>query len=335
MITEKIIWLSIRETKSRVKPARLQKLTTKKNNITKEDQMSNEIVKTDSLPITSMEDLATAGRLLAQSGMFGCHNDAEGFVIAATCFQQGITLMDFIRTYHLIENKPAMKADAMAAEYRKRGGRFKILERSPNLAKAEFEFEKQKVIFEFSMEEAKANGICTASNGTMKANWQKHPTNMLWARMMSNAVRTLCPEVNAGLYTPEEVSDFDNHKEPKEEKIVDPESVVVENIKTATPKAESEKKQKEPKKVTVEVVQEKPKTEKPEKETPFKKSEGKEEKVDYSICQIAPHQGKKWSDMPLNLLESALNIPDEQLPPAYKDFIKKIIDEKRKEGEGK
>lgn len=162
----------------------------------------------NALPIKSMDDLFKIGELLAQSGMFGIPNAAAGMVVAATCHQQGITLLDYQRTYHTIDNKPSMKADAMAAELRKRGGRYTIVSRTPELAKAEFSFEGNTVPFDFSMEHAKEAGYPFKGDGkTIKDNWRKTPENMLWARMMSNAVRVLCPEICAGLYTPEELWD--------------------------------------------------------------------------------------------------------------------------------
>jgi hypothetical protein len=101
-----------------------------------------------------------------------------------------------------------MRADAMLAEFRKAGGRYKILENSQTRAAAEFTFEGQVLAFEFSIEDARRTGDCLAGDGRVKTIWQKRPEDMLWARMVSRAVRRLCPEINAGVYAPEEVSDF-------------------------------------------------------------------------------------------------------------------------------
>lgn len=165
-------------------------------------------LRTSQLPVTCMADLATAGELLAASGMM-VKNAAAGFVVAATCHQQGISLLEFHRTYHIVDGKPSMRADAMLAEFRKAGGRYKITENSVTRAAAEFEFEGQKIDFSFSMQDAMRTGDCLKADGkTIKEIWQKRPEDMLWARMVSRAVRRLCPEINAGLYAPEEVVDF-------------------------------------------------------------------------------------------------------------------------------
>ncbi len=178
----------------------------------KETRESTELVTVNrnALPANNLADLATAGQLLAQSGMFGVNNAAAGFVVAATCYQQGISLMEFHRTYHIVEGRPSMRADAMLAEFRKRGGKYKIVENSQTRAAAEVEFEGQKLPFEFTMEDAKRTGDCFKGDGkTLKLTWQKRPDDMLWARMVSRMVRRLCPEINAGLYSPEEVQEFD------------------------------------------------------------------------------------------------------------------------------
>lgn len=163
------------------------------------------------LPMTTMQDMAQAGQLLAQSGMFGISSAAAGFVVAATCHQQGISLMEFHRCYHIVEGRPSMRADAMLAEYRKRGGTYRIVENSVNRAAAAFEFEGEEYTFEYSMEDAKRTGDCfKGDTQTLKHNWKRRPEDMLWARLISRTVRRLCPEINAGLYSPEEMQDADD-----------------------------------------------------------------------------------------------------------------------------
>lgn len=244
------------------------------------------------LPVTSMEELATAGELLARSGMFGIANAAAGFVVATTCHQQGISLMEFQRTYHIVEGKPSMRADAMLAEFRKRGGRCRIVENSVTRAAAEFEFEGQKVPFAYTMEDAQRKGDCYKGDGkTLKHTWQKRPEDMLWARLVSMAVRRLCPEINAGLYTPEEVADFDGAKPRSEPKTID--------------------------------VQEAARRMDPAAQTPT------EPEPDYTVCPLEGEvdgksvAGMKWADMPNEWLFNALEVPS--LPEEYKAVIRTLV----------
>lgn len=171
--------------------------------------MSNELVKANALPVREMSDLAIVGQAIAQSGMFGVKNQQGGMVIAVTCHQQGITLMDYHRTYHTIDGRPSMKADAMLAGFRKAGGKYAIIENSLTRAAAKFTFEGKTYDFAYTLDDAMRTHDCLNAKGEVKDIWKKRPDDMLWARLVSRAVRRLTPEVNAGLYTPEEVQDFD------------------------------------------------------------------------------------------------------------------------------
>lgn len=243
------------------------------------------------LPVKSMQDLATVGTMLETSGMFGLTRPGSGLVVAMTCFQQRITPLEFVRTYHIIDNKPAMRADAMAAEFRKRGGKYKILQRDSEAAKAEFTFEKQTQVFECTKEQVKLQGFCFCKDGkTVKDNWQKFPENMLWARMMSNAIRVLCPEIVAGVYTPEEIQDFDSPS-PREAKPVTTQ-VADEALKKTAPAAKKAMKDAE---VTVDV-----KAEEIEPET----------RVDYSICPLEPAVGTPFVDLKDEDLEIISGLKD-------------------------
>ena len=161
------------------------------------------------MPVATIADLAQVGQAIAQSGMFGINNPAAGLVVAMTCHSQRISLLEFARMYHVIDGKPSMRADAMLAEFRKRGGKYAIVENSVTRAAADFEFEGVKYAGVYAIEDAQRSGDCFKADGkTLKHNWQHRAENMLWARMVSRSVRLLCPEIVAGIYTPEETEDF-------------------------------------------------------------------------------------------------------------------------------
>jgi len=50
-----------------------------------------------------------------------------------------------------------------------------------------------------------------------KDNWRKFPRAMLRSRVVSEGIRTVFPGVVVGVYTPEEVADFDDRPTPKPE----------------------------------------------------------------------------------------------------------------------
>ncbi len=237
------------------------------------------------LPVSGMSDLFQAGDMLARSGLFGIKNPATGFIVAATCAQMAITFVDFFRTYHIVDDKLAMKADAMLAEFRKKGGRYRIIENTVLTAEAEFEFEGNKLTLRYDMEDARRTGDCLKRDGSIKDTWSKRPEDMMWARLMSKAVRRLCPEINSGVYTPEEVSDFS------------PTEVDVSKL----PRASSA-----PVKTEKKVV--------PFTHCPLN---GEIEGVDV--------YGRPWGEFSIDALQDALNTPDDLLADGYKAEIEELI----------
>lgn len=191
--------------------------------------MANELIKVNQgqhLPVNTFAELVEAGKLLATSQAFGAVNPAAGFLIVATCHQQGISLMEFHRTYHMVDGKPSMRADAMLAEFRKKGGRYKIIENSMTRAAIEATFEGQTLTFEYTIEDGHRTKDALTGKGAVKDNWQKRPDDMMWARVISKMVRRLCPEINAGLYSPEEMQDFDGNAARREAVPISPEEAV-------------------------------------------------------------------------------------------------------------
>ena len=162
--------------------------------------MSTELVKIEQLPINSMQDLSSLGEMLAKSGMFGAKNPAEGLVIAATCFQEKLSFMQFINTYHIIQGKPTMKADSMLASFISDGGKVNWITTDNNTAKAEFIAPNGSSITEsFDMADAKLAGLAT------KDNWKKYPKSMLRSRCISSALRAIYPISTNCVHTPEEI----------------------------------------------------------------------------------------------------------------------------------
>lgn len=179
----------------------------------------SDIVK-HSLPVNGVADLELIGNKLSQSNTLGVSNPAAGFVVAMTCHMEGITPIEFGRKYHIIGGKPTMKPAAMAAEFRKMGGKIKKVERSATRAAAIFTFEGESEEYEFTIEDANRAELTGGKN----PNWKKYPQNMLWARMISNALDVVCPEIRYGIYTPEEMEDVMIEEEQKRSvgQVVDP-----------------------------------------------------------------------------------------------------------------
>ena len=162
------------------------------------------------------------GMTIAKSGMFGSLTEVQGDLLSLECFSQHLPPMQLALRYHVIDNKLSMKADAMLAEFNERGGRHKIIARTAERAEVELTWDGYTHAFAFTWEEAKQepfvyNGKQTdvlkaLGNGGKLEVKAKYATprsraQMLWARVTSDGVRAMCPGVNFGRYTPEEMGD--------------------------------------------------------------------------------------------------------------------------------
>jgi hypothetical protein len=160
------------------------------------------------------------GEAFQKSPIMGLTTPGDGVVVALTVLAMGITPFDFYRTFHIIEGRPSMRADAMTAEFRRRGGKVRWLQLGDSgTAEAEFEFEGQTLKMQFTLDDARRL-LGKGRDGKDRidkpdGNWQKDPGAMLRARLTSKAIRILAPEIVAGVYTPEEVQDFADDVTPK------------------------------------------------------------------------------------------------------------------------
>lgn len=108
-----------------------------------------------------------------------------------------------------------MKADAMLAQFHKLGGKSIINVRTPEEASVTLKYEGVENGFKFTFEEAKKEKFPYKKDGiTLKDNWStpRMRMQMLWARVVSDGIRAICPQVNYGRYTPEEIQDIQKEK---------------------------------------------------------------------------------------------------------------------------
>lgn len=157
-----------------------------------------------------MQAIQLMGEMISGSGMFGCTKVEQGMVLAMQCLAEGKAPLELAKTYHIIEGKLTMRADAMLGRYLASGGKVKWIERTDKRVAGIWTCDGNDVEIGVSLDEMMKNGVAIAGAGKLKANWQKFPRQMLTARCISEAIRLLMPQIVAGIYTPEEVSDFSN-----------------------------------------------------------------------------------------------------------------------------
>lgn len=173
--------------------------------------------------------IETMGRAIAKSQFIKCENVEQGIVLAMTCYSKGMDFLTLAQKYDLIGGRLSMKSDAMLSGLRERGGKHKIVKRTADEACVLLIYDGQEYESRMTWEDAKGEPFIYAGKESETLRFieaknekelakrlkPKYATprarmQMLWARAVSDGVRALCPEVNTGTYTPEEVSDFED-----------------------------------------------------------------------------------------------------------------------------
>ncbi len=157
--------------------------------------MSNAIV-----PWTDQERMASA---IAKSNLFGLKSPDQVLALMAVAQAEGRHPGSVARDYHIIQGRPALRADAMLARFQQAGGTVHWLKYADDEVKAEFSHPQGgSLTLSWTLKQAREIGLAG------KDNWKNYPRAMLRARVISEGIRTVYPGVLTGEYTPEEVMDF-------------------------------------------------------------------------------------------------------------------------------
>lgn len=275
--------------------------------------MSNTAV---ALPIHDMNDLVQIGTMMSKTQLFGTNNPSEAAMLAVMCHQSGMTFTQWMETYHFIKGRVSMRADAMLAAFRRNGGQYKIEKRDADGSIAVFSCKGAEYRSRCVWDEIKGEPFAASQNyATPRKRMQ-----MMWARCVSDGVRTVSPESVAGYYTPEEVETFDQPQ-------VQVERVSVEEpAAPATPAPRKPRKAKALPEPKTEVVIDEPPL---EDAVPVDAADAgdampaAEAAPDFSVCPLEGKAfGKPWADMPSKHLQKALTL---DMPDGYKEFVSQVL----------
>jgi hypothetical protein len=119
----------------------------------------------------------------------------------ATGRELGLGDMESLRQIHIVEGKPTLSAQLMTKLVRARG--HSIVGKAGSeraIVTGKRGDTGDEITVEWTMEDAERAGL------RGKANWQRYPRQMLWARAVSELCRMLFPDVIGGVsYTAEEI----------------------------------------------------------------------------------------------------------------------------------
>jgi hypothetical protein len=153
------------------------------------------------VPFEQQLQLADA---FCRSGLFGVRTRDQAIALMAICEAEGLHPAKAVQEYHIIQGRPALKADAMLARFQAAGGKVKWTSMTDQRVAGEFSHPQGgSVEIDWTIDMAKRAGL------TKNPTWNQYPRAMLRARCISEGIRTVYPGVTVGTYTPEEVQDME------------------------------------------------------------------------------------------------------------------------------
>jgi hypothetical protein len=199
--------------------------------------MNNEVLVTHS---PGLADMQTMAKSIAGSGMFGVKTADQAMALMLLCQAEGIHPIMALRRYHIIDGKPAYRADALQGEF-ERDGAILWHERDEKICAATFWRDKHNMndeaikrakerydvmikggseapfampgeitvirTFADAIEKNIARTWKDPNGWEIKKNWKQSPRQMLHARCLTEGVRAINPGLVAGIYTEDEVRD--------------------------------------------------------------------------------------------------------------------------------
>ena len=153
------------------------------------------------VPFNEQERMA---EVIAKSGMFGLKDTTAVLALMAVAQAEGRHPASVAKDYHMIQGRPALKADAMLARFQQAGGSVQWTTYKDEQVSGIFSHPQGGSLeVTWTLAQAKAIGLAT------KDNWKLYPRAMLRARVISEGIRSVYPAVIVGEYSVEEVQDFD------------------------------------------------------------------------------------------------------------------------------
>ncbi len=154
------------------------------------------------ITVSEVERMANA---VAKSGLFGVKNVEQAMALMLIAQAEGMHPAIAARDFHVIQGRPALKADAMLARFQAAGGKVNWTSYTDTVVAGVFSHPAGgSVEVQWTIEQARTAGL------TGKDVWKQYPRAMLRARVVSEGIRTVYPGVAVGVYTPEEIADADS-----------------------------------------------------------------------------------------------------------------------------
>lgn len=144
-------------------------------------------------------------KVVVASRMFSAYGTPEAAMLVMMAGREfGLGAMASLRSFHIVEGKPTMSAQAMMARCLEHPSckLFRVVRSKCSHEVAVVEVQRNgwesPEVYTWTIDDAKRAGLAS------KQNWSKYPRDMLINRCIAEAARFAFPEVMAGVYSPEE-----------------------------------------------------------------------------------------------------------------------------------
>jgi hypothetical protein len=153
-------------------------------------------------PTFSISEIERVALAIAKGGLFGSSDPNAVLTLCLLAQAEGQHPAVVFRDYHIIQGKPAKKAEAMLRDFITSGGKVEWHALTDELADATFSHPQGGTLrIDWTMKRAQQANISTPM-------WKKYPRQMLRSRVVSEGVRAVCPSATSGLYEENEVRDI-------------------------------------------------------------------------------------------------------------------------------
>ena len=168
--------------------------------------------------LVTVQDMGVMADAIVRSGFYGFKTKDQVIAVMLVAQAENKHPATVMQEYDIIQGRPALKSQAILARFQLAGGKVQWKENSPKKCVGTFSHESGgSITVEWTIEMAKQAGVFKEGSA-----WTKYPEDMLRARVISRAVRSIYPACILGHYSAEEVQDF----EPRVERDITPPRVV-------------------------------------------------------------------------------------------------------------
>jgi hypothetical protein len=154
--------------------------------------------------LIAVSDMTVMAEAIVKSNFYGFKTKEQVMAVMLVAQAEGKHPATVVQEYDIIQNRPALKSQAMLARFQLAGGTVQWDSVSPTAVKGTFKHPSGgSLTVEWTIEMARQAGLYREGSG-----WTKYPEDMLRSRVISRAVRSVYPACILGHYAVEEVQDF-------------------------------------------------------------------------------------------------------------------------------